>query len=683
MKPHPSSPSSDDDRSGARERMVDSMVLRGIRSPRLLSALRSVPREVFVAPGMEEHAYNDRPLPIAEGQTISQPYIVAAMLEAAAIGAGDTVLEIGAGSGYAAAVLSRIAKRVYAIERHPSLVDPARARLAALGCDNVELQAGDGSRGWPGELRFDAIVVSAGGPDVPPSLKAQLAPGGRLVMPVGEPDRQRLVKLTRRGDDDRYDREDLGAVAFVPLVGEQGWADDAVPPATARPRRRARGQQLPELLAQAVEPLPEIDDPAFGRHFDRYADRRIVMLGEASHGSAEFYRARAAITRHLIERHGYGLLALEADGPDAAVLDRHVRGRDDCAGAAGATLPFQNFPSWVWRNAEFAAFVAWLRGHNQAITAAGPRTSVHGLDIYSLVGSIAAVLAHLDAVDPPAARIARERYGCLTPWQNDPATDGRAALHAGDAECEAAVVAQCRELLGRQLHDAGTDTGADVESLLDAAQNARLAASAERYYRVMYHGGAASWNLRDSHLAQTLAQLLEHRGPRAKAIVWAHNAHIGDARHTDMGRRRGELNLGQLARQRHGEENVALIGFGSHAGSVAAAHDWDGPIQVMPVRPSLADSVERLCHDTGAPSFLLDLRPDRHPALRQALAEPRLQRYIGVVYRPETERRSHCAEASLAPQYDAWVWFDRTSAVTPLGTEPARPTAPETWPFGL
>jgi erythromycin esterase-like protein len=291
-------------------------------------------------------------------------------------------------------------------------------------------------------------------------------------------------------------------------------------------------------------------------------------------------------------------------------------------------------------------------------------------------GSIEAVLAYLDREDPESAKLARERYGCLTPWQSDPATYGRFSLSRGYAACEAAVVAQCRELLDKALQ--GHGAGNEDSGLLDAAMNARLVASAERYYRIMYYGGAESWNLRDSHMAETLEHLLEAR-PGAKAVVWAHNSHIGDARATDMGQARGEHNIGQLIRERLGVD-AALIGFGTHTGTVTCATDWDGPPEVKRVLPSRRDSHERQCHDTGMERFLLDL--SRSPVLRERL-EARLERFIGVIYRPETERWSHYSEALLQRQFDAYVWFDETRALTPLGEEHQRGKVPDTWPFGL
>lgn len=204
--------------------MVETQIARrGIRDEHLLSAMRTVPREQFVAVGLREFAYDDMPLPIEEGQTISQPYIVALMIEAARIGRDDSVLEVGAGSGYAAAVLSRIAARVRAIERHPRLSQLAQGRLDALGCRNVEVRSGDGTTGWPEAAPFDAILIAAAGPNVPQVLQSQLAIGGRLVMPVGADGSQQLVKVTRTSETG-FDRELLGAVSFVRLIGKHGWA---------------------------------------------------------------------------------------------------------------------------------------------------------------------------------------------------------------------------------------------------------------------------------------------------------------------------------------------------------------------------------------------------------------------------------------------------------------------------
>jgi erythromycin esterase-like protein/protein-L-isoaspartate O-methyltransferase len=588
------------------------------------------------------------------------------MIEAAAIASGDRVLEIGAGSGYAAAVMSRIAEKVYAIERHAELADLARERMTLLGYANVEIRSGDGTQGWPEAAPFDAILVAAGGPSIPRPLCRQLAIGGRLVMPVGQADQQKLMRVTRIAED-RYDERDLGDVRFVPLIGAHGWAEDHGTDALTEPR------PLASLIREAAEPLPDIGDTAFGAVFDRFADARVVLLGEASHGTSEFYRARAAITRRLIEQHGFTIVAVEADWPDAAAIDRHVRHKPPRTDAEPA---FQRFPTWMWRNSDVDAFVAWLREHNAGLAEDG-RAGFYGLDLYNLNDSIRTVIHYLDRVDPAAAAVARERYGCLAPWKSDPVGYGRLALNEGYARCEEAVVTMLRDLFARQRDYAA----ADGEDFLDAAQNARLVASAETYYRVMYYGSAESWNLRDMHMFDTLELLLAAKGADAKVVVWAHNSHIGDARFTEMGQARKELNIGQLVREQYGER-ARLIGFGTHGGTVAAASDWDGPMEIKRINPSRPDSYERLCHDAGVGRFLLDLREGRNEAARERLLEPRLERFIGVIYRPETERWSHYSTAILPRQFDAFVWFDETRAVTPLpGVQ--REGAEETYPFGL
>ena len=661
------------DLARARDRMVDMQIeRRGVRDRNVLGAMRQVPRETFVEPGFAEFAYEDGPLPIGEGQTISQPYIVAFMLEAAEIDPGDRVLEVGAGSGYTAAVAAHLAAEVCAIERHASLAAGAQQRFDRLGYGNIDLRHADGTKGWPDGGEFDAILVSAGGRQVPPALKSQLKIGGRLVIPVGAEDApQELVKLTRRSETE-FDEERLGSVRFVPLVGAEAWVEDGRRSSSSHLPGVSQRKAPPDLIAEAAEPLPAFDDPAFGALFDRFAGKRVILLGEASHGTSEFYRARAAITRHLIAHHGFSIVAVEADWPDAAAIDRYVRdlpGRDSEA-------PFQRFPAWMWRNTDVDAFIHAMRTHNAGLDERH-RAGFYGLDIYNMAASIASVLDYLDRVDPDAAAVARERYGCLTPWQREPSTYGRAVLTEGYRKCEEAVVAQLRDLLRDRLH---YEEG-NPDSFLDAAQNARLVASAERYYRIMYYGGAESWNLRDTHMFETLEHVLDARGDDARAVVWAHNSHIGDARHTEMGAARNELNIGQLCRERLGADAVALIGMGTDRGTVAAAEDWDGEMEVKRVRPSRSDSVERLFHDAGVTRCLLDLSHD-NPATR-ALRSSRLERFIGVIYRPATELRSHYAEASLSRQFDAFLWFDETAAVTPLAPAHIKPGLPDTYPFGF
>jgi len=655
---------------------------RGIRDPLVIAAMGEVPRESFVSGELEEFAYEDSALPIEAGQTISQPYIVARMAELAALQPTDKVLEVGAGSGFAAAVLGRIAGRVFAVERHKELADLARSRIEALGYENVQILHGDGTKGLPDEEPFDAIIVSAGGPRVPEALKQQLAPGGRLVIPVGSGRSQQLIRVTRE-ENEVFEEESFGGVAFVPLIGEEGWQDeladrpaemDARPahiPAPLHARHTPRKRSLSQLMAESAEPFADLDELA--AMTDRFADRRVVMLGEATHGTSEFYRARAAITERLVRRHGFNIVAVEADWPDAAVYDAAIRGLPRPKVPAH---PFSRFPTWMWRNAEVDALLKRLAAANAEISDPKQRCGFYGLDIYSLSASIGTVLEYLDRVDPEAGRIARERYSCLIPWRTEPARYGRMALSRGYEACEEAVGKTLQDLLAKRLDYLHNDG----EAFFSAAQNARIVSGAEEYYRAIYYGGAASWNLRDQHMFDTLERLLDHRGPDSKAVVWAHNSHIGDARATEMGQVRGEHNIGQLARQRFGDE-VALLGFGTDRGTVAAASDWDAPMEIKRVRPARDDSFEGMSKETGIAAFLLETGPDQREEVRTALAEPLLERAIGVIYRPESERLSHYFEAELSNQFDAWIWFAETEAVSAHSHAEHGPE--ETYPFGL
>jgi protein-L-isoaspartate(D-aspartate) O-methyltransferase len=589
------------------------------------------------------------------------------MTDALELRGGEKVLEIGTGSGYAAAVLGKIAAAVYTIERHAALAHKASERLARDGFSNVHVRCGDGTLGWPEEAPFDAIVVAAGGPEVPQALREQLAIGGRLVIPVGKTvGLQQLVRVTRIAEDE-YEQENLASVRFVPLVGEEGWHVD-----TDRVHRKRRPLSAAEQVAAAAEPLDSIETVQLDALLERIADARVVLLGEASHGTAEFYALRARITQELITRKGFDLVAVEADWPDAARIDHYVR---DLDAPPAEWQAFARFPTWMWRNVEVRQFVEWLREHNADLKH-DDRVRFSGLDLYSMYTSIDAVLNYLDDVDPPTAQLARERYGCLTPWQSDPAAYGKAALTGQYRTCERDVVRMLEDLLSKKMEYARNAS----EAFFDAKQNAQLIADAERYYRVMYYGSHESWNLRDTHMFATLQSLLKFRGAESKAVIWAHNSHIGDASFTEMSAR-GELNIGQLCREEWGD-SVYSIGFGTDSGTVAAASFWDGPMEVKNVRPAHEDSYEFLCHETGKPRFLLPLRHADPQRLRAELLKPRLERAIGVIYRPETELASHYFQAVLPQQFDEYAWFDQTTAVQPLATREVE-GMPDTYPFGL
>jgi erythromycin esterase-like protein len=418
---------------------------------------------------------------------------------------------------------------------------------------------------------------------------------------------------------------------------------------------------------------------------DLIGEARFVLLGEASHGTHEFYAERARITRRLIEEKGFTAVAVEADWPDAYRVNRYVLGTGDDHDASAALGDFRRFPTWMWRNRVVLEFVDWLRGHNAARAGGESTTGFYGLDLYSLHASIHAVVGYLDRVDPKAARRARYRYSCFDHSGEDTQAYGYAASFGLGDSCENEVIAQLLELQRRAAEYAGRDGRVAEEEYFYAEQNARLAKNAEQYYRSMFQGRVSSWNLRDRHMAETLDELVRHldrtTGRRTKVVIWAHNSHLGDARATEMGER-GEWNVGQLVRERYGAEALN-VGFSTYDGTVTAASDWDAPPEQKRVRPALPGSYEALFHDVGLPRFLIPLREG---SAAEALREPRLERAIGVIYRPETERQSHYFHARLADQFDAVIHFDRTSALQPLDSDSGEIEAgevPDTFPAGV
>jgi erythromycin esterase-like protein len=415
----------------------------------------------------------------------------------------------------------------------------------------------------------------------------------------------------------------------------------------------------------------------------RIGDARVVLLGEASHGTHEFYRERAQITKRLIVEKGFSVVAAEADWPHAYRVNRFVRGASDDAEASDALAGFERFPTWMWRNADVLDFVGWLRAHNASLPKHERRAGFYGLDLYSLRSSMDAVIGYLEGVDPKAAARASARYGCFDHFGPD--TESYALAVGGGlfASCEDDVVAQLVELQRRRSEYARLDGVAAEDEFFYAEQNARVAKNAEHYYRTMIGADVSSWNLRDTHMTETLARLLAHldlRRPGTKAVVWAHNSHVGDARATEMGRQ-GEVTIGQLARTLYPAQTV-LVGFMTHSGSVTAASAWHGPAERKLVRPALAGSHEAALHLTGIPRLYVDCRA---LAPNVPAGDERLERAIGVVYRPETERQSHYFHARLTEQFDALLHFDRTRAVEPLERTPQWDSAevPETFPTGV
>ncbi|MGV1037008.1 MAG: erythromycin esterase family protein [Candidatus Nanopelagicales bacterium] len=432
----------------------------------------------------------------------------------------------------------------------------------------------------------------------------------------------------------------------------------------------------------SIRPLRGARDD-YDHLLDFVGDRRVVLVGEASHGSHEFYRERARITRRLIEEKGFTAVAVEADWPDAYRVNRWVRGQSTDPSATAALDDFRRFPAWMWRNQDVVTFLQWLRAFNDSQHFDEAKVGFYGLDLYSLRASMEAVVAYLDKADPHAASAARERYACFDIVSGEGQRYGHAVTQNLTAPCEDEVVAQLSDLRQHRAELLAQDGWLASDDFFFAEQNARLVLNAERYYRQMYRGNVSSWNLRDTHMAETLAALAGHLEVRrpAKVVVWAHNSHVGDASHTQMGRH-GEFNIGQIARKKWPGQCVN-VGFTTHDGSVTAASEWGGQAERKRVLPSLPDSYERLFHewsqDSGHSEFVI--RTLDHPQIPDNL----LERAIGVIYRPETERASHWFHADLTKQFDFNIHIDHTSALHPLERTPLWDLGepPETYPTGL
>jgi erythromycin esterase-like protein/predicted phosphoribosyltransferase len=446
----------------------------------------------------------------------------------------------------------------------------------------------------------------------------------------------------------------------------------------------APGPTTAAVIRSAATPVQNgavLDDTLF----ELVGDAHYVLFGEASHGTHEFYVARAHMTQRLIEAKGFCAVAVEADWPDAYRVNRYVRGRGGDTTEEKALRGFERFPTWMWRNTAVLDFVSWLREHNDHNGSdERAKAGFYGLDLYSLYRSIHEVVSYLERVDPAAAQRARQRYACFdhTSGGDGQAYGFAAAFGSGDT-CEREVVEQLVDLQRHALEYARRDGLIADDELFYAQQNAKVVKAAAEYYRSMFAGRVSSWNLRDQHMADTLDALAGHlarqRGRPAKVVVWAHNSHVGDARATELGSQ-GELTIGRLVRERH-PGDCRLIGFTTYTGTVTAADDWDGPAERKWVRPALPGSVEELFHDAGEKEFLVPLYHSGRAA--ETLRSAHLQRAIGVIYRPDTERHSHYFQTRLADQFDAVIHIDETRAVEPL-ERTARwewGEVPETYPF--
>lgn len=619
---------------GQQRMVAEQVALRGVRDAVLLRALADVPREAFVAPRCREFALQDVPLPCDPDATVMTPFAVAVLVQVAGVRAGHRVLEIGTGSGYLTAVLSRVASIVVSVDSSAARSHAAQALLERLGCRNVTLVHRSASRGCPEAAPFDAIVVPMRCAGLPAPLLPQLRVGGALAMTVGEsPRSQRLLRI-RRGSASVFRPEALGPPTLVPPNGEEASKVRACAPIGSA-RHGLPDPGPVERLRVVCEPFHGDLQVAAERLAARVAHARVVLVGGASDGTREFHALRAGLTRLLMERCGFDVLALDAD-----------------ADPVGDAQPLA-WPAWCLHNPQTRSLIESMRSRHGRET----NTRIVGLDLFQRVRSLRAAIRWLRRRDAGAARAAAVRYATLTPWQCDPGAFERAADDGRLAQLLPEVANRLAAHAARRAHRWVVQRPADIRF------RDRMMRVAHAHQSAMLQGHPSAWTVRNRHMAESLDHLWRSRGDRCRVVVWTSGPNAGDAGATEMGAR-GAVSLGQLMRERLGGD-AQLVGMSSHHGSVLVASGWEGAPRTRPLPEAHRDSFERLLHETGVPHFTLPLRQVAKGPVGDTLAAPRLQRFCGAQYSAENELPSHTYQASLQAQFDQYAWFDRTEAVAP------------------
>ena len=630
---------------------------KGIKNPLLIKAFQDLPDAFFLVKDLHPYTFQETDIEYKLENIEPRVIVIAKMLEQLKIKEGGKILVIGVDSVYILAALSKIYKEVYMIETYEKYLEWAKKVLKTIGIENVFVKIDDQKLGWKEKGPFDTILIASEFEVVPNSLKKQLKIGGKLLVPIGPDWAHAIFEIVQRISGTEYTVEKLKDNFFIPnpkIVPEIG------------SREVPEHEIVDHIKAKAIA-FKSIKEFPMDHLLDRIGDAQVVLLGEASHGTSEFYLMRQEITKALIEKKGFNIVTAEADWSDAEQINSYVRHEQ----IAINWMPFARFPQWMWKNKEVLEFVEWLKTynleHNNSI-------GFYGLDLYGLENSINMVIEYLEKVDKEMASLAKTRYACIAPYLSDPALYGKMVTSKQLISCEDEILTMLVDLLKNK------NKLNHSPEYFYAYQNANVVVDAEHYYKAMYYGRAESWNLRDFHMFHTLKSLLSYFGPKAKAVVWAHNSHIGNALATEM-YSRGEINIGHLCKE-HFRDTSYHIGFGTHNGTVAAAHDWGDKMEVMPVNDSLSHSYENLCNKTGIPSFTLPLREmDSGKKLRLLLNTPKLERAIGVMYRPKTERMSHYFHAVLPSQFDEYIWFNTTQAVTPITATNVIPKLLESHPL--
>jgi len=640
-------------------KIITQLKNKGIKSPLLLKAFQDIPETFFSS--KEQYPYDYPQMDIEDKFEKIEPRVVviAKMLEQLKIEEKEKILAVGVDSIYILVILSKIYKEVYTVDANEVYAKWALEVLKGENITNVFITSSDEKLGWKEKAPFDAILIVSEFEEVPLNLKEQLRVGGKLLAPIGPDWAHIIFEIIQRVSETEYKEEKSRDIFFIPnpkILPEIGSKDF--------PEKEI----VDEIKVKAIA-FNTIKEYPIDKLLDRIDDAQVVLLGEASHGTSEFYLTRQEITKALIEKKGFNFVCAEADWSDAEQINSYVRNQY----TEKDWMPFTRFPQWMWKNKEVLNFVTWLKEYNVLHQ---NKTGFYGLDLYGLENSMELVINYLENIDVDLANLAKTRYACITPFMSDPATYGKMVVSKQLESCEKEILKMLVDLLKNK------NKLNHSPEYFYAYQNANVVVDAERYYKAMYYGSAESWNLRDFHMFHTLKSLLSYFGSDSKAIVWAHNSHIGNALATEM-YSRGEINIGHLCKEHYGDKSYN-IGFGTHTGTVAAAHNWGGKMEVMHVNSSLVNSYENLCHQSEIANFTLPLREKYSgKKLRELLSTPKLERAIGVMYRPQTERMSHYFHAVLPSQFDEYIWFNESKAVTPISSKSVHPKLLENHPFSL
>ncbi len=431
--------------------------------------------------------------------------------------------------------------------------------------------------------------------------------------------------------------------------------------------------EIIELLKKTSSPLENSED--LDSLIDYIGEAKYVLLGEATHGTHEYYVWRAKITQRLIKEKGFSFVGVEGDWPDCYRLNRYAKGYLDSGRDIYSVMnEFKRWPTWMWANWETAAFIDWLKVYNEDL-ATDKRIGFYGLDVYSFRESMNSIIQYLEKNDPKALAVAKTAMKCFEPYGKDEGQSyARASAYVPEL-CEKEIVHMLTEIIKN-----APNYNSDAENVMSTEQNAFIARNAEKYYRAMIKRGSTSWNIRDKHMVSTIGRLMKFHGKEAKIIVWEHNTHIGDARATEMVNV-GMVNVGQLLREQHLIEGVVAVGFGSYKGSVVAGREWGDSMRKIKVPEAVIGSWEHAFHHAGNGKNKLLL-------MNKVKEEKHLSSYIGhraigVVYNPEHERYGNYVPTILPKRYDAFIFLDETSALHPIHIQPDGHQIPETYPFGM